>query len=362
MNTNTSTLFAIYEVLLIAYLLAAPLVLLRARVWEAQPATAGAASGGRPPNHSRGEGSAAWPRQLWERLRRSDTHDQVPMGRSTESDGTRSSSSRQAWVQHMDPSGPHSATTVGHQRHRSDNRECWGNREQDSAQGVWSSVYRNWGAGRQKQSPGRHRALRRSDSYSHRTGRKVTGRRHVSHRYTTRRSKTHRPVTDLATAHRPVSHPLVADWSADGRAQFVGSRRRWLTPHTDPHRSMNGPLMTSVGFLGYRVEVRYVSLMSATIIAVHPATGQRIVLGSILWDAKYSDHVLWADTPARQSLVPNGSFNYFWLNERLIAHVEAIFHDRTQPASVVSDPREVTANHASALYADRYVQSRHHRA
>ncbi|WP_025273713.1 hypothetical protein [Haloglycomyces albus] len=352
MNTNTSTLFAIYEVLLIAYLLAVPLVLFRARAWEAQPATAGAASGGQQPNHSRGLGSATWSRQLWERLRRSDTHDQVPMGRSTWPDDSTVTAQPSQRRERASVTDPRPESTAGQQQHRSAGLQRAVGQSRGSADGVWGSVYRDWGAGRQKQSPGRHRAARRSDSYSHQTGRKVTGRRHVSHRYTTRR----------ATAHRSVSHPLVVDWSVDGRAQFVGSRRRWLTPHTDPHRSMNGPLMTGLDFLGYRVEVRRVSLMSATIVAVYPTTAQRIVLGSILWDAKYADHVLWADTPARQSLVPNGSFNYFWLNERLIARVEEVFHDRTRPASVVSDPREVTANHASALYADRYVQSRHHRA
>ncbi|WP_025272983.1 hypothetical protein [Haloglycomyces albus] len=141
---------------------------------------------------------------------------------------------------------------------------------------------------------------------------------------------------------------------------FIGSRRRWLSPNTDPHRSMNGELMTSVDFLGYRVEIRRVTLMSATIIAVHPTGGQRIVLGSILWDAKYADHVLWTTTPARQSLVPNGSFNFFWLNERVIARVEKVFHDRTRPASVVSDTGEVTDAYASALHAHRHIQPRHH--
>ncbi|WP_156937623.1 hypothetical protein [Haloglycomyces albus] len=355
MNTNTSALFAVYEVLLIAYLLAVPLVLLRARVWETQPATTGSASGGRSPSQSRAKVNAAWPRQLWERLRRNDTYRHTSVGHRSQPEDTTVIAQRQSrWEKagSTDPNSSHPPVAAGQQRHRSGDLERPVGQSRGSVDGVWGSVYRDRGAGRQKQSPGRHRALRRSDSYSHRTGRKVTGRRHVSHRYTTRR----------ATAHRPVAHPPVADWSADGRAQFVGSRRRWLTPHTDPHRSMNGPLMTSLDFLGYRVEIRQVTLMSATIIAVHPTTGQRVVLGSILWDAKYSDHVLWANTPARQSLVPNGSFNYFWLNERLIAQVEEVFHDRAKPASVVSHSGEVTGSYASALYADRYVQSGLHRA
>ncbi|WP_025272306.1 hypothetical protein [Haloglycomyces albus] len=108
-----------------------------------------------------------------------------------------------------------------------------------------------------------------------------------------------------------------------------------------------GPVIARVGFLARTIELRQTTIKSAQIVAVEPG-GAEMTLGSIAWNARCCDHIEWSDDPARHSLIGNGTLDQYWLDQRLRATVENIFHDRPYPTRF-ADPRKEAVQYADQL-------------